>query len=97
MNLRRIATVEFENLSMNRQARLLNHVRCVDASGGPVVEALIGQPPKKAATLLQQLAQCGLVAGTGSFDQLVINLVGFHVVSATWGKGEHRAANSSTA
>ena len=73
---------------MNRQARLLNHVRCIDAAGDPVVEALIGQPPEKSAILLQKLAQSRLVAVAGSFDQFVIDLVGFHVVSAT----EDRAA-----
>ena len=55
--LRHVFPLEFGNLFVHRQARLLHHVGSVDAGGRPVVERILRQEPQVPTIVLQQLSR----------------------------------------
>ena len=77
-----VVSLELGDLLVDREARLLNHVRRIDSRRRPIIEHSVRQAPEITAILLQQLAQCRLVAAPRPLDQLAIDGVGFDVASA---------------
>ncbi len=77
-----VLPVEFGNLLVHRQARLLHQVGSVDPGGRPVVEQILSQEPQVPTIVLQQLSQSRLIARSGPLKQSSNDGVGIDLALA---------------